>query len=75
MIHVEIRAFQSDIGTYLQIAKTGKFVRLMDNGVEIARLIPPEFDQACALNELERLRKTAVVGDILAPIDIEWHAG
>jgi len=57
---------------FLQQVKSGKIIRLMYRGDEIARVVPPNFAQKAARQELETLRETAVVGDVLSPIDETW---
>ena len=53
----------------LQKVQQGTLVTLTSRGIAIARLVPPDFAQLAARQELEQLSKTAVVGDVLTPID------
>ena len=41
---------------------------------EIAKLVPPDYAQSVARQELEALRSSAVVGDVLSPINESWNA-
>ena len=75
MIFVEIHEFEADMITFLELVKGGEIVGLVDHGVEVACLVPPEFTQVGAQQALEGLRKTAVIGDALTPIDTKWSAG
>lgn len=53
----------------LQKVQQGTLVTLTLRGVAVARLVLPDFAQMAARQELKQLGKTAVVGDILAPIE------
>jgi antitoxin (DNA-binding transcriptional repressor) of toxin-antitoxin stability system len=56
----------------LQKVQNGEIVTLTSRGAEIARLVPPDFAQATARQELDRLRQTAVVGDVLSSLVEPW---
>ncbi|MBE7469092.1 MAG: type II toxin-antitoxin system prevent-host-death family antitoxin [Anaerolineales bacterium] len=58
----------------LQKVQNGEVVTLTSRGAEVARLVPPDFAQAAARQELERLRQTAVIGDVLSPLAERWDA-
>jgi prevent-host-death family protein len=76
MISVGISEFRARMNAILQKVQNGEVVTLTSRGVEIAKLVPPDFTQAAARQELEQLRQTAVVGDVLSPVVEEdhWHA-
>lgn len=57
----------------LQQVRNGEIISLTQRGTEIARLVPPDFVQLATQQRLEELRKTAVIGDVLSPIDEEWE--
>ena len=54
--------------------QNGEIVSLLLRGKEIAKIVPPDYAQATAKEELKALRQSAIVGDLLAPIDDQWHA-
>jgi antitoxin (DNA-binding transcriptional repressor) of toxin-antitoxin stability system len=56
----------------LQKVQNGEIVTLTSRGAEIARLVPPDFAQATARQELDRLRQTVVVGDVLSSLVEPW---
>jgi prevent-host-death family protein len=56
----------------LQKVQNGEIVTLTSRGTEVARLVPPDFTQVMARQELDRLRQTAVVGDVLSPLVEPW---
>jgi prevent-host-death family protein len=74
MISVAISEFRANMSAILQQVQNGEIISLTQRGTEIARLIPPDFVQLAAQQQLEALRETAVVDDVLSPIDEEWEA-
>lgn len=54
-----------------------RFLYGADQIIEIemlGKLVPAENSMEKAEKRLDQLRKTAVVGDIISPIDAEWEA-
>lgn len=75
MIAVEIGEFRAHMNAILQKVQNGEVVTLTSRGVQIAKLVPPEFAEFAARQELEKLRQTAVVGDVLSPVEEDhWNA-
>ncbi|MCB0082458.1 MAG: hypothetical protein KDE47_16070 [Caldilineaceae bacterium] len=58
----------------LQQVQKGEIVSLLLRGSEVAKLVPPDYAQTAARKELEILRQSAVVGDVLTPISEQWRA-
>lgn len=77
MTTVAISEFRAGMSAILQRVQDGEVVTLTVRGEEVAKLVPPDFAQFAARQELERLRQTAVVGDVLSPAEDEnaWTAG
>ena len=73
MTSVAISEFRANMSAILQQVQNGEIVSLTQRGTEIARLVPPDFVQFAARQRLEELRSTAVVGDVLSPIDDQWE--
>lgn len=69
MISIGISEFRANMNGILQKVQQGEIVTLTLRGVEIARLVPPDFARQTARQELAQLRQTAVVGDVLSPVD------
>lgn len=69
MISIGITEFRANMNGILQKVQQGEIVTLTLRGAEIARLVPPDFARQAARQELEQLRQTAVVGDVLSPLD------
>jgi prevent-host-death family protein len=74
MITIGISEFRANMNFVLQRVQNGEVVTLTSRGAEVARLVPPDFAQATARKELEQLRQTAVVGDVLSPLAERWDA-
>lgn len=74
MLSVGISEFRSNMSVILQKVNDGEIVSLQLRGIEVAKLVPSSFASDLALLELERLRATAKVGDVLSPIEDEWEA-
>jgi prevent-host-death family protein len=74
MLSIGISEFRAKMNLILQKVQNGEIVALTSRGTEVARLVPPDFAQAAARQELDRLRQTAVVGDVLSPLGERWDA-
>jgi prevent-host-death family protein len=74
MITVAISEFRASMNTILHRVNQGEIVTLTSRGAEVAKLVPPDFAQAAARQKLDQLRQTAVVGDVLSPLDEPWEA-
>lgn len=74
MMTVGISEFRASMNTILHRVHKGEVITLTSRGAEVAKLVPPDFVQAAARQELDQLRQTAVVGDVLSPLDDPWDA-
>jgi len=74
MISIGISEFRAKMNLILQKVQNGEIVILTSRGTEVARLVPPDFAQSTARQELDHLRRTAVVGDVLSPVAERWDA-
>lgn len=74
MLDIGVSEFRANMNKILQQVQNGEIVSLLVRGKEIARIVPPDYAQAAARQELEALRQSAVVGDVVAPIDEPWRA-
>ena len=73
MISIGISEFRANMNVVLQKVQKGEIVTLTLRGTEVARLVPPDYARLTARKELAELRQTAVVGDVLSPIDDNWE--
>jgi len=72
MINVGISEFRANLNAMLSKVQRGEIVVITYRGEEVARVVPPDFARAAARQELEALRQTAVVGDVVSPLDETW---
>jgi prevent-host-death family protein len=74
MESIAISELRANLMQILKRIESGATISITSRGRIIARLVPPEDKMSEAHVALAELRKTAVVGDILSPIDEEWKA-
>jgi prevent-host-death family protein len=74
MISIGISEFRSNMNSVLQKVQKGEIVALTSHGAEVAKLVPPDYAQLAARRKLEQLRQSAVVGDVLSPLNETWKA-
>ena len=74
MTSVNVTEFRQHLPEYLKQVQAGEEIALTLHGKTIARIVPDrkESKRDAALNRLDALRGTVIVGDILAPLDEEW---
>ncbi|MEZ4730385.1 MAG: type II toxin-antitoxin system Phd/YefM family antitoxin [Caldilineaceae bacterium] len=74
MAAIGISEFRSNMSAILQRVQQGEIISLLVRETEVAKLVPPDYARLAARQQLEDLRQTAVVGDLLAPLDESWDA-
>ena len=67
----ELRAHLTD---FLQKVIAGEEVFVTSRGRVIAKIVPVETTREAARQSLQQLRETAVLYDVLSPLDDEWDA-
>lgn len=71
---VNISEFRANLLKYLDIANSGKEIMITSNGKQLATVSPPGKQKKAAKDQLKALSNTAVLHDIVSPIDSEWDA-
>ena len=76
MVTIGISEFRANMNKILLKVQDGEIVSLTLRGSEIAKLVPSDYSRVEARQALKRLGKTAVINDILTPVENEddWHA-
>lgn len=69
MSAIGISEFRANMSVILQRVQHGEIISLLVRETEVAKLVPPDYARLAARQQLEDLRQTAVVGDLLAPLD------
>ncbi len=57
-----------------QLVQGGEAIDVTSKGVVLASLLPPLAAREAARDTLARLAETAVIHDVVAPVDAEWEA-
>lgn len=73
MLTMGVSEFRANLNIALQQVAEGEVISLLVRGREVARVVPPSYAQSTARQELEALRSSAVVGDVIAPLDEPWQ--
>lgn len=74
MTSVNVTELRQHLPDYLKQVQAGEEIAITLHGKTIARIVPDrkESKREAALNRLDALHGTVIVGDILAPLDEEW---
>lgn len=74
MMAIGISEFRANMNAILQRVQNGEIISLLVRETEVAKLVPPDYARLAARQQLEELRQTAIVGDLLSPVDESWDA-
>jgi prevent-host-death family protein len=74
MDDVKLTELRQRLPAYLKEVEKGRTLRITSRGRVVARLLPPEDTVEAALARLKALRKTARIGDVIAPTGERWRA-
>lgn len=77
-MEAKVTEVRQNLATYLAHVQSGEEIEITQHGKVVARLVPATDEKARRMAEAEvylaKLRETAVLGDVLSPIDVEWDA-
>jgi len=74
MESVGVSKLRENMALLLNKVRQGETITITSRGTEIALLIPIKNKKEVSRNALKQLRKTAIVGDVVSPIEEEWKA-
>ena len=74
MDEVKLTELRQNLPAYLKQVEKGRELRITSRGKPVARLLPAESAVEAARARLKTLRKTAHVGDVIAPTGERWRA-
>ena len=74
MKNVSISEFRANLLKYLTLVQKGEPINVTSKGAVMATLSPPVSQQKAAKMKLEQLAKTAVIHDVVSPIEDSWDA-
>jgi prevent-host-death family protein len=69
---IAVSELRANLMQILKRIEAGATIVITSRGREIAWLVPPDDKTSNAREKLAELRKTAIIGDIVSPIDEEW---
>jgi len=72
MEKINVSTLREHLATYLNKAKNGQVITITSHGHELAKIIPAGKKSENSKKKLNKLGKTAIINDILSPIDEEW---
>ena len=71
---IAVSEFRANLMSFLKKVEAGETITLTSRGHEVARLVPPKDKLHESRKALKKLSKSAIIGDVLSPIDEEWEA-
>jgi len=71
---ISITDLRINLTTLIDRVKKGKSIIITSRGNPVAQLNPIVDRRKEAIAKLKTLRKTAIIGDIVSPIDDTWEA-
>jgi len=74
MKSVTISEFRANLLKYLKNAQHGEQINVTSRGAPLATLTAPIGQSNSAKTRLKHLAKTAVIHDVLSPIEERWDA-
>jgi prevent-host-death family protein len=70
---IAVSQLRAQLLRVIQQVEGGQTVTVTSRGRPVALLVPPVSPAVAARQALARLRRTAVVGDVLSPTGETWH--
>jgi prevent-host-death family protein len=71
---IPVSDLRANLMKVLKKIEHGSVVDITSRGKVVAKLVPPDYTREIAREKLKELRKNAVLGDIISPINIPWNA-
>ena len=72
MIQVNISEFRTNLLKYLKSVQHGEQINVASKGKLLATVIPPVDQRYAAKARLVKLAQTAIIHDVVSPLDIDW---
>lgn len=73
-VDISISELRQNLAEYLRRVKRGETLRVTQHGTVVARLEPALSEKETAKARMDEIRKSARLGDVVSPIDVEWNA-
>ncbi len=72
---IAVSELRSNLRKVILRVERGETLEITSMGKVVARLVPPENAQQEARKKLKDVAGTAVLHDVLSPLDVQWEAG
>ncbi len=69
---IAVSYLRANLMKILKEIEHGEIINITSRGKVVAKLIPPEYSRENAKNKLKEISKTAVINDVISPIDVQW---
>ena len=69
---INISDFRANLLKYLEAASSGEQILVTSNGKLLASISAPEDKKEIAKKQLSSLATTAIIHDVITPIESEW---
>jgi len=74
MERIGISVLRENLSLYLKNVQKGQAYTITSRGHEMAKLVPVEDKREQSRQMLQKLGRTAIIGNVISPIDEEWEA-
>ncbi|MBN2029170.1 type II toxin-antitoxin system Phd/YefM family antitoxin [bacterium] len=74
MGNIAVSDLRSNLMKVLKQIELGSSIDITSRGKVVAKLVPPDYNMKIAKDRLKAIRKTAILHDVLSPIDDTWEA-
>ena len=74
MEKIAVSTLRENLSVYLKKVQNGQTITITTRGRDMAILVPAKKKSKLSKKMLQDLAKTAVIGDIVSPIDENWEA-
>jgi prevent-host-death family protein len=74
MITTNVTTLRQALPKYLSYVEAGEHIIVTSHGKPIARIIPAANAAEEAKKQLQMLRKSCKIGDVISPVDVDWDA-
>lgn len=71
---VAVSDLRANLMKILKKIEHGSEIDITSRGKIVAKLVPPDYTKEIAREKLKAIGKSAVLGDVISPIDVEWKA-
>lgn len=71
---IAVSELRSNLMKVLKDIEHGSIISITSRGKVIANLVPPDHNRELAKKRLEEISKSAIINDVVSPIDVQWEA-